>query len=317
MARNWLRRAVLALACASAGLLASCGSSSIESALSPARFITFGDGFSDLGQNGSRYTVNDGTVNVWTAYMASLYGQTLTTASAGGLSYARGNARITAKPDAAGNTATLTVTEQVDSFLASNTLGANDVVIINGGISDIVAQMAAVTAGTQTGAQMIANVKQAGRDLGAQVRRLVQAGGKYVVVAGTYNLGRSPWAAAIGQGDLALEASSRFNEELLISIVDLGANVLYVDAAFHYNLVTSTPANYSLNDATTVVCTSVDPGPGIGTGNGKVNSALCNAGTIGTGLNYGLYTFADGIYPTPRAHQLFGEYAYNRLRARW
>ncbi|MBX3656581.1 MAG: SGNH/GDSL hydrolase family protein [Ramlibacter sp.] len=317
MARNWLRRAVLVLACASAALLASCGSSSIESALTPSRFIAFGDGFSDLGQNGSRYTVNDGTINVWTAYMASLYGQTLTTASAGGLSYARGNARVVAKPDAAGNTATLTISEQIDAFLASNTLGADDVVVLNGGISDIVTQMAAVTAGSQTSADMIANVKQAGRDLGAQVRRLVQAGGKHVVVAGAYNLAKSPWAASIGQGDLLLEASSRFNEELLVSIVDLGANVLYVDTAFHYNLVTAVPANYDLTDATTAVCTSVDPGPGIGTGAGKVNSAQCTAGTILSGLNYTLYAFADGLYPTPRAHQLFGEYAYNRVRARW
>lgn len=317
MARNWLRRAVMAAACASAALLAACGSSSIESTLAPSRFIAFGDGFSDLGQGGSRYTVNDGSVNVWSAYTAALFGPGLATQSAGGLSYARGNARVTAKPDAAGRTATLTITEQVDSFLAGNVIGTNDVVIISGGISDIVAQMAAVTAGTQTGAQMVANVRQAGRELGAQVRRLVAAGGKYVVVTGAYNLGRSPWASAISQGALLEEASLRFNEELLVSIVDLGGNVLYVDAALHYNLVTAVPANYNLTDAVGVVCTTADPGPGIGIGNGQINSALCNAGTIVTGVDYGRYVFADRIYPTPQAHRLFGEYAYNRIKARW
>jgi outer membrane lipase/esterase len=161
----------------------------------PSRFVAFGDGFSDLGEGGSRYTVNDGSANVWSQYMVNLFGQNITTASAGGLSYARGNARVTLKPDAAGGTATLTVTEQVDRFLASNTIGANDVMIISGGFSDIIVQMAAVRAGTQTSAQMLANVRQAGRELGAQVRRLVGAGAKYVVVTGAFNLARTPWAA--------------------------------------------------------------------------------------------------------------------------
>jgi phospholipase/lecithinase/hemolysin len=317
MARNWLRRAAMAAVCASAALLAACGSSSIESTLTPSRFVAFGDGFSDVGQGGTRYTVNDGSANVWSQYMASLFGAGLVAQSAGGQSYARGNARVTAKPDAAGRTTTLTITEQVDSFLATNTIGPRDVLVIGGGISDIVAQMAAVTAGTQTGAQMVVNVRQAGRELGAQVRRLVAAGGKYVVVTGAYNLGRSPWAAAISQGSLLEEASLRFNEELLVSIVDLGANVLYVDAALHYNLVTAVPSSYNLLDAAGVVCTSVDAGAGIGIGNGQINSALCNTATIVTGVDYNKYVFADRIYPTPQAHRLFGEYAYNRVRARW
>ena len=100
MAVNWLRRTVLAAACTSAALLAACGSSSIESALKPARFVAFGDGFSDVGQvGGKRYTVNDGTVNNWTQQVAATYGVTLTPASAGGSSYAQGNARISARPD--------------------------------------------------------------------------------------------------------------------------------------------------------------------------------------------------------------------------
>ena len=50
---------------------------------------------------------------------------------------------------------------------------------------------------------------------------MVNSGAKYVVVAGTFNLAKTPWSTAIGQGDLLLQASSRFNEELLVSIVDL------------------------------------------------------------------------------------------------
>ena len=61
--------------------------------------IAFGDGFSDVGQKGSRYTVNNGSVNNWTLQLASHYQKTLTPVSSGGLSYAQGNARISAQPD--------------------------------------------------------------------------------------------------------------------------------------------------------------------------------------------------------------------------
>lgn len=317
MASQWMRRAVLALAAVPALWLAACGSGTIESQLTPTRILAFGDGFSDVGQRGSRYTVNDGSVNVWSQQVAASFGLPLAPSAAGGTSFATGNARIAVKPDAAGDSATPTVTEQVDTFLAGNAIAATDLVIIEGGISDIVAEVAKVNAGTQTTDQMIANVKQAGRDLGAQVRRLVNAGAAHVAVVGTYDLGKSPWATSTGQVGLLSEASGRFNDQLLLSIVDLGANVLYVDAALLFNLMVASPPSYELTNATDVVCTSVDPGPGIGTGAGQVNSALCTTGTIAPGATYTQYLFADRIYPAPNAHRKFGDYAYQRIRARW
>ncbi len=319
MAVNWLRRGVLAAACASAALLVACGSSTIESALKPARFVAFGDGFSDVGQvGGARYTVNDGAVNNWTQQLAATYGITLTARSAGGSSYAQGNARVAAKPDAAGNASTPTVVEQIDAFLAAGSFKDSDVVVVGAGTADVIAEMAAVTAGSQTPAQMLANLQDAGRALGAQTERLVQAGAKHVVVVGAYNLGRSPWAAGIGQADLLTQASSKFNEAFLVRIVNLGTNVLYVDAAYYFNLVTSSPSSYAFNDATNPVCTSVDAGNGIGIGAGQVNSARCTPSTLLPGVSdYSKYVFADRVYVTPAAHRLFGTYAYDRLHARW
>jgi phospholipase/lecithinase/hemolysin len=72
-----------------------------------------------------------------------------------------------------------------------------------------------------------------------------------------------------------------------------------------------------MTDGLGLVCTSVDAGAGIGTGNAQINSALCNTNTIVAGVDYNRYVFADRVYPTPQAHRLFGEYAYNRVRARW
>lgn len=312
-----LRRAFLVAACASSALLAACGGGDVASQLSPSRIVLFGDAFSDLGQRGSRYTINDGTVNVWADRVAANYGKPLTTAASGGLAYATGSARVAAQPDAAGNASTPSVTQQIDSFLAGNSIGSQDLIIVSGGVGDVVAEIAKVQAGTQTSEQAFANLRQAGRDLGAQARRLVQAGGKHVVVVGTYNLGKSPWAIATKQENLLQTASSRFNEEMLVSIVDLGSSVLYVDAALYLNLVTAAPTAYKFKDSTTVVCTSVDPGPGIGIGAGQVNSALCNNSTIGAGLDPALYIFADPIYITPTAARLLGDYAYSRIRERW
>ena len=319
MAVNWLRRSVLAAAGISAAmLLAGCGSSTIESALKPQRLIAFGDGFSDVGQvAGARYTINDGSVNNWTLQMAASYGLALTPASAGGTSYAQGNARVNVHPDAAGNASTPTVTEQIDQFLATNRFNDSDVVLMSAGVGDIVAQMAAVTAGTQTTAQMLANAKQSGRDFGAQIIRTVNAGAKYVVVAGTYNLGRSPWAKSLNKEDLLKQASSAFNEAFQISIVNQGKNVLYIDTAYYFNLVIGTPNSYSFDNAVTPLCTAVDAGPGIGLGAGQLNSALCTASTLLPGANSAKYVFADALYFTPAAQRLFGTYAYDRLHARW
>lgn len=317
MAANWMRRTFMVAACASAALLAACGSSTTESAISPQRFIAFGDGMSDVGQKGSLYTVNDGSVNNWTRQLASGYGQTITTVAAGGKSYATGNARVVTKPDAAGSNTTLTVKEQIDSFLASNSFATTDLVMINGGISDVIANMAAVRAGTMTNEQMITASRQAGTDLATQVRRLVTAGAKYVMVAGTYDLSKTPWATEINQTTLLNSASSAFNEGLLVGIVDLGSNVLYVDLAYYVNLYTSSPSSYGFDNATTPVCTSVDSSNGIGIGTGKVNSLLCNTSTLLSGANQDKYAFADSVYLTPSAHRQFGTYAYDRLRARW
>jgi outer membrane lipase/esterase len=320
MASQWLRCGRWLGACLAATFLAACGSSTIESQLKPQRMIVFGDAMADAGQNGSRYTINDGTVNIWPQVVSTSLLLDTKPSSTGGLNYATGNARVLNKPDAAGRTATFTVKEQIDAFLAADTFGANDLVLVNAGTSDLIVQGMALVAGAQDRAQMVANASQTGRDLAAQVRRIVEAGGKHVVVVGPYNLSRSPW----GQQVVALqeplsEAAGRFNEQLLVSMVDLGANVLYIDVAFYFNLLTGSPASYALSNVTVPICTSGDPGPGIGTGAGHVNSNLCTTTQLSSdpAQTADVSLFADRIYPTPRGHRLFGDYAYTRIRERW
>lgn len=312
-----LRRALLAAASVSSVLLVACGGGGdVVSQFNPSRMVAFGDAFSDLGQRGAQYTINDGTSSNWSQRLAARYGLTLQATAAGGTSYAIGSARIDKHPDAAGDAATPSVAEQVSSFLGSQSPAEGDLVVVSGGIGDILAEVAARNAG-QSDDQTRANVEQAGRDLGAQVRRLTAAGAKHVVVVGPYNLGRSPWAIATGQQSLLEGLVTRFNDQLLISIVDLGSKVLFVDSALFFNLVTASPSGYSFTDVTSVVCTSVDAGAGIGTGTGQVSSALCNSGTLQSGLNAPTTLFADRVYFTPAGNERFGDYAYDRLRARF
>lgn len=316
MAFQWMRRAVMALASASLLGLAACGSGTIESQLEPTTIIAFGDAFSDI--NTQKYTVNDTSTNNWTQVVAVGFGGNLASVAAGGTSYAVGNARISQHPDAAGNASTPTVTEQISTFLASHAFGEKDLVLINGGFSDIIYETMAANAGTITSDQALANVRQAGRDLGTQVRRLVQSGAKHVIVMGVYDLAKTPWGANF-QTALVAQASARFNEELLISIADLGYNVLYIDNAFLTNLLAGFPGSYGFVDVGTPVCTSVDAGPNIGIGAGQVNSRLCTTSTLLTGAttSYNTYLWADKVYMTPNGQSQLGANAFSRIRSRF
>ncbi|NML44116.1 GDSL family lipase [Ramlibacter sp. G-1-2-2] len=306
-----------ALAASIALLLASCGGGSVDSQLDPTRIIVFGDGFADIGQAGGRYTINDGTVNNWTLTLAGEYGNALATSASGGLSYATGNARVNTLPDAAGSSGHPTVKQQVDTFLASGAPTDTDLVVLAAGTGDVIAEAQAYFSGSETQAQMLANLAQAGVDLGTQVRRLLAAGAEHIVVVGPYDLGKSAWAVQLDQASLLESASTQFNSQFLVSVADLGENVLYVDAAYYFNLVVASPTTYSLDNATGVVCTSVDSGAGIGTGISQVNSSLCTSDTLASGIDPSVYLFADRIYFTPVAQRLFGEYAYGRIRDRW
>jgi outer membrane lipase/esterase len=315
---SWRRAVATAALCASAALLAACGSSTTESALTPARLISFGDAFSDVGQSGAKYTVNDSLTNHWLQQVASRYGRTIAASSAGGQGYARANARIKSKPDAAGDASTPTVSEQVDAFLASGgSFAGNDLVILNGGFSDVVAEGKLFLAGGQTEAEMVARTQQAGRDLADLARRVVAAGAKQVVVVGTINLGLTPWGQTSGQVGALRNASLRLNEAFLVAVNDMGSSLLYVDAAYYFNLAGEEPSNFSMKNARDVVCTSVDPGPGIGLGAGEVNSSLCTPQTVLAGVTYNDYMFADKLYTTPNLQRLFGDYTYDRIRNRW
>lgn len=298
-------RTGLASLLAACAVLACGGGTSTVSTLAPSRFVAFGDGTADLGQvGGTVYSVKDGTAVSFMQQLAASYGASITAQSAGGQGWARGNARIALKPDAAGNAATLTMAEQIDAFLAANTVGQNDVIVLSAGISDMVVQGDALAAGTITADQALANIEAAGKAMGAQAKRIVAAGGKHVVVAGAYDVGKSPYAAVRGIAGTLQAATLKFNEALLVSLVNDGNNVLYVDFANRTNLFIASPASYSFVNASTPACTTP-------------TASTCTPSTITAGVAYDTYLFADDRYFTPAANRALGGLVYERVKARW
>jgi phospholipase/lecithinase/hemolysin len=286
----------LAAALGGTALLSACGSGDIVSALTPSRFIVLGDGMSDVGQTGARYTINDGTVNTWADRLASRYSLTVTPASSGGLGYAVGHA--------ADQLPSQTLPQQIDAMLAQQTLQANDVVLLNLPMTDVLQAAAAVKAGTLTETAALLQVDAAGLANVNLVKRLIAAGAQHVVVLGVYDLGKSPFAVAQDQVTFFSAATLRLNDAFKVDAVTLGTNLLFVDAAYLVNRNVITPTTYGFANATTAVCTTA-------------SAYTCTSATLVSGAVATQYLFADNLYLTPAGNQQLGDYAYDQLHSRW
>ena len=303
MKASWTRRAALALVGVSAAaMMAACGDGSVVSDLKPARFMTVGDSFADVGQAGGKYTVNDGSLT-WVQQLAAHYSLTVDPASAGGWGYAQGYARVDSA-DTSSGTAAPSVKEQVDQLLARTSMQEGDVMMLNGGLHDIVAAVNATGISDQT----TATVKAAGKALAAQVRRVVAAGATHVVVTGVQNVGLTPWAVRLGEQSSIEKLSVAFNDALLIDIADMGATVLYFDAALFFNLINNKPENYSVDNATDPVCTTPD-------------ASTCTPSSV-VSTDYNRYMYADSLNFTPKVQRNFvdrsyTENAYDKFKNRW
>lgn len=286
-----LHRFVSTITLSCAALLSACGSGSTFEPLNPTRVISFGDGLSDLGQTGARFTVNDGTVNIWVERVATTYGKTITPQVAGGLGFAQGNARI--------NTGANSIADQITAFLGANTIGTSDLLIIDAGV----AELAALALANPTDGALATAADTAGRALGTQVLRLTAASGKHVVVANAPDLGKTPFATAQGRAAGFTAATRAFNDGLKIALANVTNNVLLVDNEAYINTLYNSPTTLGASgNVTTAACT------------GAVTACT---GTSNVVSNYGVYLFADDRHLTPRAHVLLGDNAYNKIKNRW
>lgn len=276
-------------------LLAGCGEGTTFEPLVPTRVISFGDGLSDLGQTGSKFTVNDGTVNIWVERVAVNYSITITAAVSGGLGFAQGGARI----NGAGNS----IENQITAFLslpaATSTLGASDLILVDAGVAELVALAAA----TPSDPALLLAADAAGKALAVQVRRLLAAGGKHVVIANAPDIGKTPYTASITR-TVALTATTRqFNDSLKIALSDVGTGLLLVDNEAYINFLYNNPSNLGTG--------------GTATGSACTGVVTACTGTTNVVSNYNVYLFADDRHLAPNAHRLLGDNAYIKIKARW
>jgi outer membrane lipase/esterase len=279
-------------------LLAGCGSGSTFEPLVPTRVISFGDGLSDLGQTpGQKFTVNDGTVNIWVERVATSYGRTITASTTpGGLGYAQGNARV--------NTGANPISNQISTFLAANTIGASDLIIVDAGVTEL----AELATANPSDAALVTAADAAGRALAAQVLRLTAAGGKHVVIANAPDLGKSPFATAQTRTAAITAATRAFNDGLKIALANVTTGVLLIDNEAYINTLHTSPSLLGTGGNVTLAACST------------ASAQTCNTTTLNAGVtttSYVLHLYADNRHFAPAAHRLLGDNAYSKIKVRW
>ena len=195
MNQNHFQRLLFIALVSLTALLTACGGASTTvEPLRPDRVIAFGDGFNAV--NASGYGVNtvqavagtdlpDDTIAGRLAY--NRYGITLTSASGTGVldatkkgfSYAQGLARIQDAATTSGDS----LEKQIANFLTANKPGAKDLFIISAGSLDI---YDAFTNNTTLASPVTALI--------TAIKRLTDAGAKYVLIVYPPNMARTPWA---------------------------------------------------------------------------------------------------------------------------
>lgn len=243
---------------------------------------------------------------------------------------------------------------QIDLFLSQGSPTSTDLFVISIGTGDIMAagirSLTSVTAtspyaglstvqtalgGTLTTKAAINSQMQAAADaLAVQIKRLTDAGAKYVLIVGPPNVGRTPWASEVGMtevlGYLSYANSAGYTsmgaEGLSRIQATFGSTmnnpILYVEIAGLVNTLTSgTSTNTTFADQTSAACSTTqsttDNAQSIGTGftTARVSSALCTTATVGTAASY---VYADGVNFTPSMHSQFYNQALARMRlAAW
>jgi outer membrane lipase/esterase len=293
------RSAKAAMLVCAATVLAACGSADTFEPLQPTRIVSFGDSLSDLGVvGGQKWTINGVATNIWTETVAASYGLPLT-AQPGGTGYAVGYACV-AVTLAGTHCSGASVQSQVSSFLSTQSFAAKDLVLIQGGLSDIVAQAQLLAAGSQTQAQMDAALDAAATALAAEIKRMLAAGAKQVALANLPDMGKTVYATQQNQVAVLAAATRRFNDKVKTELLDQGANVYLFDLELFFNRIM---AETSLNRTETVCTTPL--------------AKDCTSATLVPSADPATYVFADNLHPTPTVHQRIGAEAYSQIKNRF
>lgn len=270
-----------------------------------------------------RFTDNhpDGSSKVWVENLASHLGLSMAPnkinpVDVGGGAFAEGGARVSSEFGIGYSPQNLITTTplvtQVNRLLTMKpAMDSGDLIFLWAGANDGFVQFASVANGGSPLDSLTAMANEAGV-LAQQVRRLREAGAKYVVVALLPDLANTPFGALVKQADsdgatLLSALSSTFNESALVSVPDAGAVVVDVNKLLAAVIVD--PEKYGFNSNALGMTACGVNGSATGVDDFYNSSLQC------LGVNSDGYLFADGVHPSAKAHELFGLFAYSGLQA--
>jgi outer membrane lipase/esterase len=319
MGCQWTKRLVLATAFT---LLAACGSGSKYEEFIPTRIVSAGDQLSYLGNSAltpaysDRFTVNnlasDTAVNNWVLQLAASYGLSTNLSAA--------DPAVVGTADPVNNKVA-----NLEAQIATVTPRSGDMLVVNGGMADIIALAEAVATGTKTSAQALSEISAAGSELQAILLRQLSRY-KNILVINAYDLKNSPYAsgrdlsaaptmtqAAFQQ--LLQDMTRAFNTALIRNAGTFasGTGIRLFDAETWFlnaNL-------YNIGITAAGLTSGTCPSMAIPAGTDDSSTRVACTTTAAAALNasYDTYLFADNKFPTPVAHRFLGTQAYNFLRS--
>jgi len=281
-------------------LVASCGASSKVDEFFPSRIVAVGDFFSYQGTLSNAYadqlTVNDGTVTNWIAQMALDYNIAFDPAVSG---FAKPGATVADLPG------------QLAGFRPQ----AGDMLVINGGMNDILNHTLSVLSRKETPASAISTITALGTTYQLFARaQLVNF--SHILLLNAYDLKGSPFAQANspafalaypnytgGLPQFFQDMTRAFNSAI---ISNAGMYVSGQGVRLFDMEVLMLSADLQGYGITTV---------GLTTAACPASSAGLNCNASSADPNYNAYLYADNIHLSPVAQRMVGNFAYTFVRS--
>ncbi|RCJ06558.1 acylhydrolase [Cupriavidus necator] len=329
------------LLCVTVALFAACGGGDDgKPAVNPPlkfQVVSFGDSISDVGTyapvaqlvGGGRFTTNPG--QVWTQDVANFFGGTLTAAQTGGygapvrnhadgLGYAQGGARVT-DPNGinfkASGLGALTVpiaTQLQNHLSAHGNFNDGQLVLVQGGGSDILIHAGAVAGGSETAADADQAVTLAAQQLAEIVGKILQSGAKHVVVSNVGNIGVSPLGVSDNSlGSLLTGMTLTFNSALTNALQAAGIQnqVINID---QFGFINDVLAHFK-EKGFQVSNTGTGCNLQLLSKEIEVSSLFCSPKTYTVPDADQTYMFADEVHPTTHLHALFATLVEQAVQA--
>ncbi len=278
-------------------------------------FVIFGDSLSDSGNDGSLRPLPPGssfTTNpdpVWSEIVAETFGASGMNSLAGGSNYAFAGACMNPATPCTSDLVP-TVTEQIDQYFLKSDRRAdpNALYVIWGGANDVADSLLndLITAQAHMLAASDVNVEQ--------VRRLQDAGARYILAYNLPDIGLTPYAVNLGpavQGALTALGNA-YNERLYAGIREREEGVIPVNIHAFFNEIIENHETYGLTDVTGTACGGPDAGSAVSIMCGPQGSGYPVSYEDGTNRQY---LFADRSHPSGAVHEMVGSVATSTLAA--